>query len=119
MVAQHYEILEKFDELSKLARQDPAAFDAYRQKLIEEFISGAPVERQLNMRRFQWRIDHETRLHKNSLGRCIKLYGMMTERLDYLRRQINCLAHGDVKDNEKCFESSPNTVVPLKMAEIK
>jgi len=55
MPAENFE--QWFEELSRLAQEDPEAFEARRRALIEETISQAPEERQDRLRRFQWRID--------------------------------------------------------------
>jgi len=68
-----------FEELSRLAREDPEAFEARRQELIEEVISQVPEERQERLRRFQWRIDMERKRAKTPLGACIKLNDMLME----------------------------------------
>lgn len=91
MAANKFNILENFDSLVKLAQDDPVGFEAYRAEMIEQLISGTFSERQMNLRRFQWRIEQETRNHKNSMGRCIKLSSMMTERLNYLAQQIDIM----------------------------
>ncbi|NPB09461.1 MAG: DUF3135 domain-containing protein, partial [Thermodesulfobacteria bacterium] len=77
MPAENFE--QWFEELSRLAQEDPEAFEARRRALIEETISQAPEERQDRLRRFQWRIDMERKRAKTPLGACIKLNDMLME----------------------------------------
>jgi hypothetical protein len=73
--------LEEFNHWADLASSDPAAFETMRQKLIEEFIGQAPVERQQRLRSLQWRIDQERARAKSPLGACIRLSRMMWDRM--------------------------------------
>ena len=84
-------ISENFDHFASLAKKDPDAFEAYRKKLIEKTIEDAPRERRTNLQRYQWRIDQETRKHDNSLGACIKLTQMMSQRMFSINKQLDTL----------------------------
>ena len=81
-------ISENFDDLARLAKKDPEAFETYRKSLIEKTIEKAPSNRQTNLRRYQWRIDQETRRHANSLGACVKLTQMMSQRMFSINKQL-------------------------------
>ncbi|MGD2117681.1 MAG: DUF3135 domain-containing protein [Chromatiales bacterium] len=76
--------MDSFDELVHMAKHSPLAFESYRADLIEELIGELPPERQLRMRRLQWRIDQERKRHPNELASCIKLINMMMESFDRL-----------------------------------
>ena len=82
-----------FDEMMQLAKDKPDEFDRLRAQLINQVIDSMPEERQLNVERYQWRIDQETRRHDNSMGRCIKLSSMMSARMLEMGRQLDLL-HG-------------------------
>jgi hypothetical protein len=69
-----------FDYLTGLARTDPQRFESFRQATIEAYISALPDERQTRMRKLQWRIDQERRLH-TPMGACMKISGMMWDHL--------------------------------------
>lgn len=86
-------ISDRFDELKELAKDSPDEFERLRQQLINQLIESMPEERQLNVKRYQWRIDQETRRHDNSLGCCIKLSAMMSARMLEMGRQMELL-HG-------------------------
>jgi hypothetical protein len=66
-----------FDEWAALAAADPAAFEARRAEVIDEFIRQAPACRQQRLRRLQWRIDQARRLSPTPLSACMKLSQMM------------------------------------------
>lgn len=50
-----------FDRLVSLNKEDPQAFELERQKLLEEFISTLPEDRQQKARAIIWRQDMELR----------------------------------------------------------
>ena len=102
-----------FDALVKLARKNPAAFEEFRKRLIEQVINDMPAERRQNMRRFQWRIEQETRNYSCPMGRCIKLSALMVERLDQLSDQIEVLnspGGNQDKDDSACASA---TILPM------
>ncbi len=119
MAASAFSVLDNFEKLSKLARNDPLAFEQLRKQLIEQLIEDAPQARQINMRRFQWRIEQEIRHHSNSLGRCMKLSSMMMERLDFLRLQIDKLTGKSIIEGSNLSRNSENKVIPLKFVDAR
>lgn len=76
---------------SKLWKEDPAAFEAERIQIIEEFILSLPERSQARMRSFQWRIDGERRRSKTPLGATLRLYTMMMDALVGDRGLLNAL----------------------------
>lgn len=66
-----------FDAWVALARQDPAAFEALRQDLIDGFISQAGPAQQRRLRCLQWRVDLERKRASNPMAACIRLNQMM------------------------------------------
>lgn len=119
MAASEFSVLDDFEKLSKLARNDPPAFEQLRKQLIEQLIQDAPQAHQINLRRFQWRIEQENRHHHNSLGRCLKLSSMMTERLDYLRLQIDKLTGKSAIQASNFSRNSENKVIPFKSVDAR
>jgi hypothetical protein len=86
-----------FDNLSRLAKEDPESFEATRQVVIEDLIESFPMETRERMRRLQWRIDQERRLAKSPMGSCIRLSRMMWRQLlgdGGLRDRLNDFANG-------------------------
>ena len=46
-----------FDIWMNMAKDDPRQFESKRMEAIDEVIESAPAERQMQLRRLQWRID--------------------------------------------------------------
>ncbi|MET0050653.1 MAG: DUF3135 domain-containing protein [Candidatus Thiodiazotropha sp.] len=69
-----------FDDLLRLAQDDPERFEAVRQKTIATYIETLPDDRQDLMRRLQWRIDQERR-NRTPLSACIRISSLMWENL--------------------------------------
>ena len=70
-----------FDDWSRLARDDPSAFEARRLALIEEFLCQFPEPEQQRLRGLQFRIDMERRRARTPMGACLKISSMMWESL--------------------------------------
>ena len=66
-----------FDEWAALAKTDPTAFAQRRAAVIEAVIASAPLERQPQLRRMQWRIDMERQRCRNPMHACIHLFNKM------------------------------------------
>ena len=66
-----------FDEAAALARQDPEAYEQYRQDAVEALITRASSKNQQHLRRLQWRIDQERKRAPNATAACVKIYQMM------------------------------------------
>lgn len=117
MLEKGLSVSENFDELAELAQHDPKAFEELRQHLIDSFIDSAPEDRQMNIKRYQWRIDQEKRKHSNSLGCCIHLSSMMTKRMDELRRQLDLVSDVSSDTAKKRFSKIKKAVIPLNVLE--
>lgn len=70
-----------FDEWATLARNDPAAFEARRFALIEEFLRQFPPPDQRRLRGLQFRIDMERRRARTPMAACLRLSAMMWDSL--------------------------------------
>lgn len=75
-------------ELSRLARDDPEAFEAVRQQLIGDLIHRAPEKIQRRLEGLQFRVDHIRRRSRNSLGATVKIYQMMWHSFMTLRHEL-------------------------------
>lgn len=67
------------DELSKLYKSDPEAYQEHCKELIEDTISQFPECKQEALRQLQWRIDGELRKYKDPLARMNKMIEMFWE----------------------------------------
>jgi len=70
-----------FDDWSRLAKEDPSAFEARRLALIEEFLRQFPQPDQQRLRGLQFRIDMVRRRARTPMGACLKISSMMWESL--------------------------------------
>lgn len=74
-------LLFDFDEWSRLAKTDPAAFEARRLALIETYLHRLPPLGQRRLRGLQFRIDMERRRARTPMAACLRLSSMMWESL--------------------------------------
>jgi hypothetical protein len=76
-------VLEGFDFAgwARLAREDPAAFERERARLIGQLIEAAPAEQRPRLEALQWRVEQVRRLSRTPLAACLKLSVMMWERV--------------------------------------
>ena len=107
-------ISDNFDELMAMASEKPEEFELLRERLINMLIGSLPEKRQVNMRRYQWRIDQETRRHDSRLGCCIKLSTMMSERMLDMQRQLDLILRVSPEQFSARFSQLENAVVKLK-----
>jgi len=70
-----------FDDWSRLAKDDPSAFEARRLALIEAFLRQFPQSDQQRLRGLQFRIDMVRRRARTPMGACLKISSMMWESL--------------------------------------
>ncbi len=80
-----------FDEWAALAKTDPAAFAQHRADVIAAEIASAPLERQPQLRRLQWRIDMERQRCSNPMHACIHLFNKMWDSVYSERGLLNAL----------------------------
>lgn len=92
-----------FDTWARVAKEDPAGFEAMRQAAIEDFLQGLPPENRERMRRLQWRIDQERKLAHSPMSACIRLSRMMWEHVlgeGGLRERLQRLGNGMAGDGD-------------------
>lgn len=65
------------EELSKLACDDPQAFEALRDELVADYIRNAPERIQPRLLGIQFRVDAIRRLSRSPLGSLIKIQALM------------------------------------------
>lgn len=76
------------EDLSRLARDDPPAFEALRQQLIDNLIDSAPEKIKPRLRGIQFQVDCLRRLSGSALGSTIKVYELMWK--SFLDLNYNC-----------------------------
>ncbi len=70
-----------FDAWSRLATQDPEAFEMRRRLLIEQFIQNAPDTHRARLKGLQFRLDMERRRSRTPLAACLRISDMMWQAL--------------------------------------
>ena len=82
-----------FDELAKLAKEDPEAFENRREKMIREVIDSTSSEVKRRMEGLQWQIDQIRSTSANPMSSCLKISQMMWDKtigenglLDHMRQ---------------------------------
>ena len=79
-----------FDQLVKLAKENPDELEKIRQQEVERLISKAPESYRQRLRGLQFQIDAQRRLHQDSpIGACIKISQMMHKSFAELRGWLN------------------------------
>ena len=66
-----------FDEWSRLARQDPAAFERRRQATLDALITSAPDGLRHRLEGLQWQLDRVRERSGTPLAACIRMQDMM------------------------------------------
>ena len=98
--------LPHFDELLKLAQENPEALEKLRQEQVEQLINNAPIENQQRLRGLQFQIDAQRSIHKGSaIGSCVKISKMMHQSFGELRGWLNQLSD----QNDPLREYQPQT----------
>lgn len=70
-----------FDEWASLATQDPRAFEDARSRVLQSLIESVPDAHRRRLEGLQWQIDRERERADNPLAACIKISGMMWDRV--------------------------------------
>ncbi|MCA6065311.1 DUF3135 domain-containing protein [Thalassolituus marinus] len=81
--------LPSFDEMMRLAAEDPASLESIRAQAIESFIGNAPLDLQRRLRGLQFRIDATRTCSSNPMAACLKISQMMHDQLHHLLDTIN------------------------------
>lgn len=69
--------LPSHEDLARLARDDPPAYEVLRRQLIDDFIARAPAHLRRRLRGLQFQIDGVRRLSRSALGATVKIYQLM------------------------------------------
>lgn len=86
-----------FDDWARLAQEDPAGFETRRRETVEAVIRQAPAATRQRLTRLQWRIDRLREQSGTPLKACLRLYGMMWDKVlgdDGLMAHIQSLGQG-------------------------
>lgn len=85
-----------FNELLKLAQEDPEGLEKFRREQVELIITQAPIKNQQRLRGLQFQIDAQRALHPNSpMGACLKISQMMHDSCDDMRNWLNKITNSN------------------------
>lgn len=108
-------MLPSFDELMRLASQEPDKLENLRKIWVDDVITNAPENFQRRLRGLQFQIDMERERASNPVSSCIRISQMMHEGLANLRLAINKTeSENTVEDN---LTSAEIFSFPLSLAE--
>jgi hypothetical protein len=101
----------EYELLSRLARDDPSAFEALRSEMISDFIEHKPERYRRRLRGLQFRVDAIRRLTHNPLAALIKIQALMWDsflKMDQeLQKFVQCI-HGNSVAGEDTTDSLPS-----------
>lgn len=80
--------LPSFDDMLKLAQNNPEQLEQLRQQLVSNLISSAPQAYQRRLRGLQFQIDAERQIASNPMSSCIRISKMMHDCLFELKQVI-------------------------------
>ena len=100
-----------FEEWALLAKTDPQAFEARREEVIAQLISGASPRMQTRLRGMQWRINMDRRRASNPLSSCMQIFNQMWTSVYGDRGLLDAL-HG--LDCNPPSEGTPAAVLKLE-----
>ncbi len=92
MCTHHSTALPSHEILSKLACDDPQAFEALREELVACFIGEAPERIRPRLCGIQFRVDAIRRLSRTPLGALVKLQAMMWSSFLRMDEELQCFA---------------------------
>jgi hypothetical protein len=105
------EALFDFDQWARLARRDPAAFEARRMAMIERIIESADDDQRRRLRGLQFRIDMERRRARNPMDACMRLNRMMAS---YFEEHFHPALLSPLTSLERGRDTIPDNVVSLR-----
>lgn len=93
-------MLPSFDELMRLASQEPDKLEGLRKNWVDDVITSAPKNFQRRLRGLQFQIDMERERASNPVSSCIRISQMMHEGLANLRVALNQSENDDIAEDD-------------------
>lgn len=81
--------LPSFEDLQRLAQEQPQALEQLRRQLTDAVIEAAPPRRRQRLRGLQFQISERCRIAPNPLAACVAVSAMMHDTLADLRDLLN------------------------------
>lgn len=86
-------VVPSHEDLSRLARDDPPAFEELRRKLIDNLIDNAAEMTKPRLRGIQFQVDCLRRLSRSALGSTVRIYELMWKSFLELNYSCQDFAH--------------------------
>ena len=102
-----------FDQMSKMAKEDPEALELWLREQVEELIESAPEEHRHRLRGLQFTIDMERKKCSNPMSACIRLSEMMHESFAKLRESLGQFQSAETFSVEPEPEKMVADVIPF------
>ena len=110
--------LPNHEDLARLARDDPEAYESFRREMIQTFIDSAPARLKSRLTGIQFRVEGLRRLSPSGLGATVRIYELMWESFltlnhdwqDFVRMKEEALA-GQTSLEATRFRPSKNARV--------
>ncbi len=100
------------NELFRLAKEDPSALEALRQREVEALIASAPSDMQRRLRGLQFQIDAKRRASKTPMAACVAISQMMFDSVYELNDVLN--KPSDPQKTQQIRDSKPTAVSVLR-----
>lgn len=103
-----------FDEMARLAQDDPDSFERRRQEILADVIEQAAPEIQRRLQGLQWQIDQIRNIASNPMASCIRISAMMWHSVvdkDGLLENLQRLQCGNPTGRKQVQPTA--TVIPL------
>jgi hypothetical protein len=105
-----------FDMWSDLSQKDPEAFEALRQKTVNEFIGSVDETKQTRLRCLQWKVDKVRERQKTPLAACVAISDMMWDSLERLNQLYYDYENiTSVQDGKRVLSPLPSaSIIPFQ-----
>lgn len=98
-----------FEHWAKLAEQDPAQFEDLRSQTINGVIDELPENKQMMLRRLQWKVDRVRELKSTPMAACLAITDMMWNTFYDLNKSYQWL--GDRDNKAAQIEALPKAAI--------
>ena len=114
--------LSDYELLSRVARDDPSAFEALRSEMISDFLDGVPEECQRRLRGLQFRVDCLRRLKGTPLARLLKIQALMWDsflKMDQGLQEFVQSIHGTAAASEETQRSEIDSLPSGRVIDLR
>jgi hypothetical protein len=87
-----------FEAWTKLAKEDPEAFERQREEILRALIASAPPAHRQRLEGLQFRLNVERERARTPLGACVRLNSLMWAGFHRLRKELNGASQGTAQE---------------------